>query len=212
MRWFKKVAKKLHTGKWDGDIDSLDQQPDPEDWRQVQANAHACNGGQYEYFKSCVFFKAGRHVATATLQVTNHALILVTLQTDSTLIDPGNTLFVLDEAHHLPSIAGDQFTYRARLGTSVKLLSSLRTVAMRHGREMPASALTACGSFDFFDRLSGINRFPERRALVVASPFDYVTQGELRIATMKHSLKSARFPPSCAKRCANCCASTLMGN
>jgi len=365
MRWFKNVAKKLRASKWDGDIDSLDQPPDPEDWRQVQANAHACNGGQCEYFKSCAFFKARRRAATATIQVANHALILATLQTDSTLIDPGTTLFVFDEAHHLPAIAADQFSYRARLGTSVNLLTSLRAVANRHGRGMPASTrpdpvafgqtitectdklgilesywtqaqwvsadkpvhrfaqgqipealipeceqlttiirstsavvasiaaalmetdeskspaerdeqtragvelgvylsrldtlerlfsawathdtvpwakwvefaagtpgvpgaantdawlcaspmtaaqllsrglwkgvsaavctsatLTACGSFDFFDRLSGMNRFPERRALVVPSPFNYATQGELRIAPMKHSPKSPGF-------------------
>jgi ATP-dependent DNA helicase DinG len=105
MRWFKNSAKKLQSGAWDGDIDSLAQPPDPEDWRQVQANAHACNGGQCEYFRSCAFFKARRQAASATLQVANHALILATLQTDSTLIDPGNTLFVFDEAHHLPAIA-----------------------------------------------------------------------------------------------------------
>jgi len=358
MVWFKFVSKKRRAGTWDGDIDSLEKQPDPEDWRQVQANANACNGGKCEFFKNCAFFKARRQAATATLQVANHALILATLQTDSTLIDPGNTLFVFDEAHHLPQIAGDQFSYRARLGSSSKLLTSLRTVAMRHGRGLPASTrpdpvafaqsitectdkfailenywnqaqlvnadkavhrfhqgripaelapeceqlslivraitdvvvsiaaalmesdeslspaereertragvelgvyrsrldtleklfrawathdkvpwakwieyadsstpdvwlcaspmtaaqllsrglwknvsaaictsatLTACGSFDFFDRLSGLNRFPERRALVVDSPFDYATQGELRIAAMKHSPKSAGF-------------------
>ena len=361
MRWFKSSAKKLHSGAWDGDIDSLAQPPDPEDWRLVAANAHACNGGQCEHFRSCAFFKARRQAASATLQVANHALILATLQTDSTLIDPGNTLFVFDEAHHLPAIAGEQFSYRARLGTSVKLLTSLRTVALRHGRVLPASTrpdpvafaqlisactdklamlesywreaqllsadkavhrfshgripealipeceqlatllraitsvvssiaaalmepdesrsssereeqsragvemgvylsrlktlehlfsawathdkvpwakwlewaedagvatpdawlcaspmtaaqvlsknlwrsvsaavctsatLTACGSFDFFDRLSGLNRFPERRAQVVASPFDYAAQGELRIAAMQHSPKSAGF-------------------
>ena len=290
--------------------------------------------------------------------------MLATLQTVSTLIDPGNTLYVFDEAHHLPQIAADQFSYRARLGTSARLLTSLRTVALRHGRVLPASTrpdpvafaqlitgcidklatlerywqearlvsadkavhrfpqgkipealipecaelatliraiaavvfgiasalkepdesqspgereaqsragvelgvylsrldtldklfsawtthdrvpwakwiewmdegkegvgttpdawlcaspmtaaqvlsnnlwkrvsaavctsatLTACGSFDFFDRLSGMNRFPGRRALVVASPFDYATQGELRIAPMKHSPKSPGF-------------------
>ncbi|UUZ74956.1 Rad3-related DNA helicase-like protein [Polaromonas sp. P1(28)-13] len=113
MLWFKNTAKKLHSGSWDGDIDSLAQPPEPEDWRQVQANAHACNGGQCEYFRSCAFFKARRQAASATLQVANHALILATLQTDSTLIDPGNTLFVFDEAHHLPNIAADQFSYRA---------------------------------------------------------------------------------------------------
>jgi ATP-dependent DNA helicase DinG len=364
MRWFKSTAKKLHTGNWDGDIDSLAQPPYAEDWRQVQADAHACNGGQCEYFRSCAFFKARRKAASATLLVANHALILATLKTDSALIDPGNTLFVFDEAHHLPGIAADQFSYRARLGTSVKLLTSLRTVALRHGRVLPASTrpdpvafaqritdctdklallesywlearlvsaehpvhrftqgqipaalipecaqlathiraiasvvssiavaltepdesqapdereeqtragvelgvylsrldtldklfiawathdkvpwakwmewtdagrdvvgttpdawlcaspmtaaqvlsknlwksvsaavctsatLTACGSFDFFDRLSGMNRFPERRALVVASPFDYATQGELRIVSMQHSPKSPGF-------------------
>ncbi|NMM05677.1 ATP-dependent DNA helicase DinG [Polaromonas sp.] len=361
MRWFKSSAKKLQSGAWDGDIDSLGQPPDGEDWRQVQANAHACNGGQCEHFRSCAFFKARRQAASATLQVANHALILATLQTDSTLIDPGNTLFVFDEAHHLPGIAGDQFSYRARLGTSVKLLTSLRTVALRHSRVLPASTrpdpvafaqlitactdklamlesywreaqlvtadkavhrfphgripealipeceqlaallraivsvvssiaaalmepdesrsssvreelsragvemgvylsrlktlgnllsawathdkvpwakwlewaedagaatpdawlcaspmtaaqvlsknlwrsvsaavctsatLTACGSFDFFDRLSGLNRFAKRRALIVTSPFDYATQGELRIAPMKHSPKSPDF-------------------
>ena len=360
MLWFKSTFKKLNAGKWDGDIDSLPQPPEPEDWRQVQANAHACSGGRCEFFKSCAFFKARRQAASATLQVANHALILATLQTDSSLIDPGNSLFVFDEAHHLPGIATDQFSYRARLGTSVKLLTSLRTVTTRHGRSLPASTrpdpvafaqlttectdkliiferfwsdsklvsadepvyrfsqgqipealiseceqlitlirliesvvlvvadallepdesrspadreeqtragvelgvylsqlntlerlftawathdrvpwakwlewaegagtipdawvcaspmtaaqvlskklwrsvsaavctsatLTACGSFDFFDRLSGMNRFAGRRALVVASPFDYAIQGELRIAPMKHSPKSPGF-------------------
>jgi ATP-dependent DNA helicase DinG len=368
MRWFKSVAKKLQTGKWDGDIDSLVQPAAPDDWRQVQASAQACNGGQCEYFRSCAFFRARRQAAMATLQVANHALILATLQSDSALIDPGNTLFVFDEAHHLPGIAAEQFTYRARLGSSARLLTSLRTVAMRHAWDMSPSSrpdpvafaqsitectdkivvfedfwtqaelvsadkpvhrfsqgqiplelipeceqmaaivrsitavvasiaaslvepdeskspseraeqtragvelgvylsrldtlerlfgawathdkvpwakwmewakspneasggpgtftpdawlcaspmtaaqllsrglwknvsaavctsatLTACGSFDFFDRLSGLNRFPQRRALVVASPFDYVSQGELRIAQMRHSPKSAGF-------------------
>jgi len=368
MLWFKNSARKLRSGAWDGDIDTLAQPPDPDDWRQVQASAHACNGGKCEFFRSCAFFKARRQAAGATLQVANHALILATLQTDSSLIDPGNTLFVFDEAHHLPTIAADQFSYRARLGVSSKLLASLRTVALRHGKALPASTrpdpvafaqlitgctdrlalfedywlqnqlvssektvhrfaqgqipealipeceqlatllnaiikvvasiaaalmesdesrspqerdeqsragvelgvylsrlqtlaqlfaawgthdkvpwakwlewaddaagsapdawlcaspmtaaqvlskslwksvsaavctsatLTACGSFDFFDRLSGMNRFPERRALVVASPFDYAVQGELHIAPMQHSPKSAGFSDElCAK-------------
>ncbi len=380
VQWFKSIARKLDSDQWDGDIDSLLQQPSQDDWRQVQASAQACNGGQCEYFRSCAFFKARRQAATATLQVANHALILATLQSDSSLIDPGNTLFVFDEAHHLPGIAAEQFTYRARLGSSARLLTGLRTVAMRHARDMSASArpdpvafaqsitqctdklalfedywtqaqlvsadkpvhrftegqipvalipeceqlatiirsiaavvatiaaalmepdesrspseraeqtragvelgvylarldtlerlfgawathdkvpwakwmewaknspaasgaaasggtadgtglagtsspdawvcaspmtaaqllsrglwkdvsaavctsatLTACGSFDFFERLSGLNRFPQRQALVVASPFDYTTQGELRIAAMTHSPKSAGF-------------------
>jgi ATP-dependent DNA helicase DinG len=374
MRWYKTVARKLRGGQWDGDIDSLVKPPDSEDWRKVQANASACNGGQCEHFKSCGFFRARRRAASATIQVANHALILATLQTDSALVDAGNTLFVFDEAHHLPDIAAEQFSYRARLGTSANLLAGLRTVAHRHSRDLPASTrpdltalgeaitectnklailedwwirnhlvsadkpvhrfaqgqvpealipeceqlgtlirsiatvvagiaaaltladesrspadreqqaragvelgvylarldtldrlfgawathdtvpwakwleycagststststnagtvtgaasvdvllcaspmtaaqhlarglwnnvsaavctsatLTACGSFDFFDRMSGMNRFADRRSLVVASPFDYARQGELRIAAMSHSPKSPEF-------------------
>ena len=361
MRWYKGSAKKLNSGAWDGDIDSLAQPPDPQDWREVQANAHACNGGQCEHFRGCAFFKARRQAAGATLQVANHALVLATLQTDSSLIDAGNTLFVFDEAHHLPAIAAEQFSYRARLGASSRLLAGLRTVALRHAKALPASTrpdavafgqlitgctdrlamlerywqesrldsadqsvhrfsegripedlvpeceqlakllraiglqvasiaaalkesddakspteretqshagvelgvylvrldtldkllsawathdrvpwakwiewaeggagtapdawlcaspmtaaqvlsrhlwsqvsaavctsatLTACGSFDFFDRLSGMNRFPQRRCLVVASPFNYTVQGELRIAPMTHSPRSPGF-------------------
>jgi len=387
VKWFKQVGRLLRTGQWNGDLDRLDPPPDPADWRRVQASAQACNGGQCEFFKGCAFFKARRLAASATLQVANHALILATLHSDSTLIDAGHTLFVFDEAHHLPDIAADLFAHRARLGPSVALLTSLRTLVNRHGRAMPASTrpdpvafgrsvsectdrlgevarwggqagwvsadrpvhrfahgripedlapecvalraalgsvgavvagiaaalmepdesrspderdeqtragvelgvygsrldtleklfgawathdavpwakwvefvpgaatatstgragagdaaepahsadpadptdtpadvwlcaspltaaqllarglwksvsaavctsatLTACSSFDFFDRFSGLNRFAERRALVVASPFDYATQGELRIAAMQHSPKSAEF-------------------
>ena len=55
------------------------------------------------------------------------------------------------------------------------------------------ATLTTCGHFDFFDRFSEMNRFPERRAMVVASPFDYARQGELRIAPMSNSPKSPDF-------------------
>ncbi len=185
MRWFKSSAKKLRAGSWDGDIDSLAQPPDAEDWRQVQANAHACNGGQCKYFRSCAFFKARRQAASATLQVANHALILATLRTDSTLIDPGNTLFVFDEAHHLPGIAVEQFSYRARLGTSVKLLASLRTVALRHGRVLPASSrpdpvafaqlITACT-----DKLALLERYWLEAQLVSAEKAVHrFTQGQI---------------------------------
>ena len=129
---FKSSVKRLQSGKWDGDIDSLEQPPEPQDWRRVQANSQACNGGQCDHFRSCAFFRARRQAATATLQVANHALILATLQVDSRLIDAGNTLFVFDEAHHLPTIASEQFTYRARLGAGARLLTSLRTLAVRY--------------------------------------------------------------------------------
>ncbi|WP_029528156.1 hypothetical protein [Polaromonas glacialis] len=56
-----------------------------------------------------------------------------------------------------------------------------------------SATLTACGRFDFFDRLSGMNRFPRRCSLVVVSPSDYAVQDELRIARMTHLRRSPGF-------------------
>lgn len=139
IAWAKRLSQRWHANTWDGEQDSLEPPPEPADWQSIQANAHACTGGQCAFYRSCAFFKARRQAATATLQVANHALILATLQTDSALIDPGNTLFVFDEAHHLPHIAGDQFTHHARVMGSIRLLSSLRSVALRHALSLPAS-------------------------------------------------------------------------
>lgn len=52
-----------------------------------------------------------------------------------------------------------------------------------------SATLTTCGSFDFFDKLSGLNRFPGRTAQVVESPFDYARQAEIRVPPMKSSPK-----------------------
>lgn len=56
-----------------------------------------------------------------------------------------------------------------------------------------SATLRACGSFDYFDRLSGLNRYKGRRSAVVSSPFDYQKQSELRVAHMKTNPKSAEF-------------------
>src|SRR5439155_22780889 len=40
---------------------------------------------------------------------------------------------------HRPALAADPFSYRARLGATINLLTSLRAVVNRHAKGMPAS-------------------------------------------------------------------------
>ena len=56
-----------------------------------------------------------------------------------------------------------------------------------------SATMTACGSFDYYDRLTGLSRMPERRSAVVESPFDYQSQGLLRVAPMVSNPKAAGF-------------------
>lgn len=364
--WLKDLDKALNADKWDGEFDSMGVVPDAADWRAIQADAAACHGGQCEHFKECAFFKARRKAQAATFQVANHALVLAALAGESSLIDPENTLFIMDEGHHLPDIANEQFSYRARLGQSQKVISAMRramTAAVRllpvadrpnlaptgellagirekldfmtfsllesdligpdnpthrfahgaiedevraeceqlarlltsaietlaqlhsqlsqsdesmspkekdergraasslgphlqrmttlrqlfqswaaqdavplakwiewvdtsaspdalmcaspltgaHGlvkglwRQVAAAVctsatLTACGSFDFFERLSGLNRFTKRRTGVMPSPFDYARQGQLRLPALKNTPKSPAFSQELCQR------------
>ena len=103
----------------------------------------------------------------------NHALVLATLQTDSSLINAGATLFVFDEAHHLPVIAAEQFSYRARLGASSRLPTGLRTVALRHAKALPASTRPDAVAFgqlvtNCTDRLALLERYWQESHLVSA--------------------------------------------
>lgn len=52
-----------------------------------------------------------------------------------------------------------------------------------------SATLTACGEFTMFSRLSGLNRFPQHRQLVVESPFDFSQQGRLFIPQMRSTPK-----------------------
>lgn len=52
-----------------------------------------------------------------------------------------------------------------------------------------SATLTACGTFDFFARLSGLNRYPMRTELVAPAAFDYQRQARLCIPKMRASPK-----------------------
>ena len=54
-----------------------------------------------------------------------------------------------------------------------------------------SATLTACGSFEFFNKMTGLNRYSGRTELSTQSPFDYGSQGELRIARMRANPKNA---------------------
>ena len=135
--WLKEINKGLDKGAWDGEVDSLGSMADDADWRMVQADAHSCTGARCEHFKDCSFFTARRRAQGATLQVANHALVLATLNGESALIDAANCLFVFDEAHHLPDIAAEQFSYRTRIGHAKKALSALMFSMGRGNRLLP---------------------------------------------------------------------------
>jgi ATP-dependent DNA helicase DinG len=102
------MARELASGAWDGDRDSLMQQPAAEVWSPVAAESSSCTGKHCPVFSSCTYYEQRKALVGAQVIVANHDLLLSSL--DSRLLpELDNCLLVLDEAHHLPTVALNHF-------------------------------------------------------------------------------------------------------
>jgi ATP-dependent DNA helicase DinG len=109
MQLYDTLASGLATGKWDGDRDSLPEQPDASDWGTVAAERHTCTARHCPRFGGCSYYQARMQLAQAQVIVANHDLVLASLGMKA-LPDLDNCLVVFDEGHHLPAVALDQFS------------------------------------------------------------------------------------------------------
>ncbi len=109
MQLYETLANGLAAGQWDGDRDSLVEQPDPRDWATVAAERHTCTARHCPRFRDCSYYNARTLLAQAQVIVANHDLVLASLGMKA-LPDLDNCLVVFDEGHHLPAVALDQFS------------------------------------------------------------------------------------------------------
>ena len=106
------------SGRWDGDYDTLAMAPDPALWQAVAAQASSCSARHCPAYERCSYFEQRKQLVGAQVIVVNHDLLLSTLGS-RTLPDLDASLLVIDEAHHLPAAALEQFASRmdlSRLG------------------------------------------------------------------------------------------------
>lgn len=103
------LASALAAGQWNGDRDSLAEQPDARDWAMVAAERHTCTARHCPRFSACSYYQARMQLAQAQVIVANHDLVLASLGMKA-LPELDNCLVVFDEGHHLPAVALDQFS------------------------------------------------------------------------------------------------------
>lgn len=131
-RLYQRLTQELADGQWDGDRDTLATPPDPLDWIPIAAEASTCTNRHCPVFSSCSYFERRKALVGAQVIVANHDLLLSSL--DARLLpEPDQCLLVLDEAHHLPAVALDQFAARmslTRLGWIDRLANRARKVGL----------------------------------------------------------------------------------
>jgi len=134
MKFYASMADALSSGIWDGDRDTLATPPEPEVWSPVGAEASSCTGRHCPVFTQCAYYERRKELVAAQVIVANHDLLLSSLGA-RLLPELDNCLLVIDEAHHLPSTALDQFASEADL-SRLTWIDKLASRALRIGQLM----------------------------------------------------------------------------
>ena len=137
---YRQLQSAYGNGSWDGDLDSWEDGVDRRVWAPVTNDRAGCGAGRCGYYHQCAFFRARREATDADVVVANHDLVLADLSLGGGVVlpDPEETIFVFDEAHHLPDKTREHFTASVRLrGTAewvAQAASSVDTMARRFNR------------------------------------------------------------------------------
>ncbi len=139
LQFYTSMADALTTRRWDGDRDNLDTPPEPEVWSPVAAEGASCTGKHCPLFGSCTYYERRKELVQAQVLVANHDLLLSSLGA-RLLPELDNCLLILDEAHHLPGTALDQFACEMNL-SQLTWIDKLASRAQRVGALVEVSEI-----------------------------------------------------------------------
>ncbi len=120
------MYKKLAQNKWDGDRDSWPKSIKDEIWQLIVSDKHSCNSSMPAH-RDCPFQKARSELDKADVVIANHSLVMADADLGGGVIlpEPENTIYVFDEAHHLPHVARDHSSAAASLKGAASWLERL---------------------------------------------------------------------------------------
>ena len=100
------------SGQWNGEIDTWSEEIPRNLWSKVTATHRECTNRSCSFFDHCPFYLARNQVDHADVLVTNHDLVLsdLALGGGALLPIPEDSIYVFDEAHHLPDKALQHFS------------------------------------------------------------------------------------------------------
>lgn len=130
---FVEMHRALAAKEWNGDLDAW---PTPLDGRarsEITTDRHGCSGRNCPAYKECAYQLARQDMRSANIIVANHDLLLADLDAQSAgaqLISPmEETVYIIDEAHHFPVKAIEQFSFSAQILGSVDWLKEVPRAA-----------------------------------------------------------------------------------
>lgn len=129
-----KLGKAFESREWNGDIDTSPEPLSDLVRGMITTSAGGCTGRKCNAFAVCPFFVARRAIGEAEIVVANQDLVLadLTMPRDEDtfggviLPKPEETLYIFDEAHHVPSKAIDRGAADVHLASAVRRIGRLQ--------------------------------------------------------------------------------------
>lgn len=114
---YEEMLKAIASQEWNGDRDSWDTAVSNADWQRITTDHRQCTNRQCAHFKDCSYFLLRREINEADVVVANHDLVLADMSLGGGVLlpKPEETIYIFDEAHHLPDKALSHFNYHVRI-------------------------------------------------------------------------------------------------
>ncbi|MDG1732794.1 MAG: ATP-dependent DNA helicase DinG [Thalassotalea sp.] len=126
IKLLKTLNEKLQSGKWQGDRDSWPKPIPNNVWQHIQADKHSCLKHLSDH-THCPFHKSRETMDVADVLIVNHSLLLADIELGGGVIlsDPDESIYIIDEAHHLPDIARDHSSAMATVKGAIDWLGKI---------------------------------------------------------------------------------------
>jgi ATP-dependent DNA helicase DinG len=133
---------------WLGDRDTLPTPVTDDIWQRIVADPLHCHKADKRHL-NCPFHLARAEIASADVLVVNHALLLADLTNGNSILPPpDDSIYVIDEAHHLPDIAREHFAAQAQLSHNGQWLEKAAKLVQQLIALLPANIMKELLRFD----------------------------------------------------------------
>lgn len=130
---YQEMLDALSEGRWQGDRDEWSTPLPDSAWRPLTVDNAQCLGSKCSHFRQCYFFRARDELDKADVIVSNHDLVLSDLALGGGVIlpEPESSLYIFDEAHHLPIKSNNHFANFARVRSTQIWLDRVKDMMQR---------------------------------------------------------------------------------
>ena len=134
---YENMLRELGAGNWKGDRDAWKEPIADANWRPLTVDRYQCTGSNCSNFRNCCFYQARNSLDKVDCIVSNHDLVLTDLAMGGGIIlpDPEKSIYIFDEAHHLPFKSNNHFSAYTRIKASLVWLERCESLLLQLAKE-----------------------------------------------------------------------------